>query len=138
MREARSPSRRKWPARTGISAVASLGLLLAACGGAKAAAPRAQSGGRIRGGTVTYASVTQANFNWLFPFETGTTALPQNTYIEDAMWMPLYDAGNGASPTINFSMSLAYPPEWSNGNRTVTIRLRKGFKWSDGTPRRPT
>jgi len=34
----------------------------------------------------------------------------------------------------DFSMDVAESYEWSNEYRTLTIRLRKGMKWSDGQP----
>ena len=45
------------------------------------------------------------------------------------MYRPLYWFGNGASPTLNTSLSLAHAPVY-NG-RTVTITM-KGWKWSNG------
>jgi len=45
------------------------------------------------------------------------------------MYRPLYWFGNGASPTLNTSLSLADAPVY-NG-RTVTITM-KGWKWSNG------
>jgi peptide/nickel transport system substrate-binding protein len=48
-------------------------------------------------------------------------------------WLPLYFEGDGAKPIINQRLSLAYPPTWSDGDRTVTINL-KHYMWSDGKP----
>ena len=31
-------------------------------------------------------------------------------------------------------LSLAKPATFSNGNKTVTIQLKQGYKWSDGKP----
>ncbi len=45
------------------------------------------------------------------------------------MYRPLYWFGNGASPTLNTSLSLADPPEY-NGNK-VTITMKR-WKWSNG------
>ena len=49
------------------------------------------------------------------------------------MWRPLYWFGNTSGLTFNKSLSLAYPPVFSNGNKTVTIKM-KNWKWSDGQP----
>ncbi len=46
------------------------------------------------------------------------------------MYLPLYTLNNTG---IDTSESLAYPPTYSNGDKTVTIRLRS-LKWSDGQP----
>jgi peptide/nickel transport system substrate-binding protein len=51
------------------------------------------------------------------------------------MYPPLYwfgGQGTGA-PLFNASLSLAYPPKYSDGGRTVTIQM-KHYKWSDGQP----
>ena len=31
-------------------------------------------------------------------------------------------------------MSLASQPKYSNGNKTVTVRMKTNYKWSDGQP----
>ena len=31
-------------------------------------------------------------------------------------------------------MSLAYEPVYSNGDKTVTVRLKTNYRWSDGQP----
>jgi peptide/nickel transport system substrate-binding protein len=49
------------------------------------------------------------------------------------MWRPLYFEGTGSSPTLNFAESFAYPPVYSDGDTTITIRL-KPERWSDGLP----
>ena len=50
------------------------------------------------------------------------------------MWRPLYWYGNGVSPTLVPSMSLADTPVYSNGDKTVTIRMKTNYRWSDGQP----
>jgi peptide/nickel transport system substrate-binding protein len=52
------------------------------------------------------------------------------TYL---MWRPLYFFGNGQSPTLNTSVSLAKPPVYSDNNTVATVTL-KSYRWSDGTP----
>lgn len=47
------------------------------------------------------------------------------------MYRPLYWFGNGTQPTLNTSLSLANPPVYTNGNRTVTVTL-KHCMWSNG------
>ncbi len=48
-------------------------------------------------------------------------------------WRPLYWFGNQGKPLFNPQLSLAYPPVFSNGGRTVTITL-KPYRWSNGAP----
>jgi peptide/nickel transport system substrate-binding protein len=45
------------------------------------------------------------------------------------MYRPLYWFGNGSTPTLNTSLSVAETPQY-NGD-TVTIKL-KGWKFSNG------
>ena len=48
------------------------------------------------------------------------------------MYRPLYMFGdNGDSVTVNYPLSPADAPVYSDGGKTVTINL-KGWKWSDG------
>jgi peptide/nickel transport system substrate-binding protein len=48
------------------------------------------------------------------------------------MFRPLYWFGLGQTPDLNPAISLAAPPVYSNGYKTVTVKM-KGFKWSNGT-----
>ena len=50
------------------------------------------------------------------------------------MWRPLYWPVNGTVPEIEPSMSIANPPVYSNGNKTVSITMKSNYKWSDGKP----
>ena len=50
------------------------------------------------------------------------------------MWLPLYNAPNGGTPEINYAVSVATAPVFSNGDKTVTINMKPNFKWSDGKP----
>ncbi|NUT36554.1 MAG: hypothetical protein HOV79_26160, partial [Hamadaea sp.] len=50
------------------------------------------------------------------------------------MYRPLYWFPDGASPKVNAALSLAEPPQFADGNKTVTIKLKPGYTWSDGSP----
>ena len=50
------------------------------------------------------------------------------------MWRPLYWYGNGVRPVVVPSMSLADPPVYSNGDKTVTVHMKTNYRWSDGQP----
>ena len=43
-------------------------------------------------------------------------------------------APKGPNPTIDYSQSIGLAPKYSNDDKTITITLKKGWKWSDGTP----
>jgi peptide/nickel transport system substrate-binding protein len=54
--------------------------------------------------------------------------------VQYEMWRPLYWYGNGVKPVVVPSMSLASAPVYSGGDKTVTIRLKTNYRWSDGQP----
>jgi peptide/nickel transport system substrate-binding protein len=66
------------------------------------------------------------NFN---PF-TGT-GLPTGQMVRGAIYEPLMITPLGGKPTVPW---LAQSWTWSNGNKTLTLNLAKGVKWSDGKP----
>ena len=71
---------------------------------------------------------------WIFP----VVNAPNDFYTSvndflNQMYPPLYAIGANGQDTFNPSQSLAYPPIYSNGGKTVTIRL-KHYVWSDGHP----
>ena len=71
------------------------------------------------------ASFTK-NFN---PY-TGT-GLPSGQFIKGAIYEPLMVSPLGGKPTIPW---LAQSWSWSNGNKTLTLNIAKGVKFSDGKP----
>ena len=50
------------------------------------------------------------------------------------MWRSLWWSPKGVAPVIDYSQSIGKPPVFSNDNKTVTVHLYPGWKWSDGTP----
>src|SRR3954465_2921600 len=64
------------------------------------------------------------NFN---PFT--STALPSGAFVKGAFYEGLTVSPEGGKPTQPW---LARSWKWSNGNRTLTLQLAKGVKWSDG------
>ncbi len=116
----------------GSMAVAACLMALAGCIVQPSAVVTA-AGPPIRGGTATFALQVGQDFSWIFPIENTANDEPWDLNVEESIWRPLYYAGTGADPTIDQSLSLAYPPVWSDHNQTVTIRL-KHYMWSDGKP----
>jgi peptide/nickel transport system substrate-binding protein len=141
-------SRRRW---TGVVAVLVASAVLAACGtgggsasgssgsGSKSTpassgtTPKLASGGTaVNGGTVTFALPPQSLANFIFPFVAPGYQTNQNLLnMEEMLYRPLYWYGVGNSPTLNTSMSLAYPPVYENGDTKVIVKL-KPWKWSNG------
>ncbi len=58
----------------------------------------------------------------------GTNNISQ---LQTMLFRPLYWYGNHYTPTMDPDYSLAEQPTFSNGDKTVTIKL-KPWKWSDG------
>ncbi len=64
------------------------------------------------------------NFN---PF-TGN-GLPSGQFVRGAIYEGLTVSPEGGKPTLPW---LARTRKWSNANKTLTLQLQKGVKWSDG------
>src|SRR5690349_22037957 len=84
--------------------------------------------GTPHAGTLTWAESPGTAPTWIFPvtpganYSTGTI----NTF-QYLMWRPLYWYSSGVSPVAVPSMSLADPPTYSNGDTTVTVRLKTSY-----------
>ena len=95
----------------------------------------APSSSVTKGGVIKYAEQPGAGPNWIFPVIDNQHSSVYTSYeFEDLMYRPLYWPTTGASPTVDFSRSLAGPPKFANSNKTITIKLDKGYKWSNGKP----
>jgi peptide/nickel transport system substrate-binding protein len=86
------------------------------------------------GGTVTFAQQPGNVPNYIFPITSANAYVSGNlTFFQPLLWRPLYWLGSGTKPVISSTLSLADPPTFSNGGRTVNVTL-KPYKWSDGQP----
>jgi peptide/nickel transport system substrate-binding protein len=94
----------------------------------------AASGTPRSGGTVTVGETVGNTPTWILPIITGSEDTIFNlNYFEYLFWPALYNQG-GVQPVIDEATSPADPPQWSNGDKTVSITLKSSWKWSDGTP----
>jgi peptide/nickel transport system substrate-binding protein len=59
------------------------------------------------------------------------TGLPSGQFVRGAVYEGLTISPEGGKPTLPW---LARTWKWSNGNKTLTLNLAKGVKWSDGKP----
>jgi peptide/nickel transport system substrate-binding protein len=86
-------------------------------------------------GTITWAEPPGSAPTWIFPIEPGAdfTVYSSDDFNYES-WRPLYWTQNGTSPNIDQSLSLAYPPTYSNDDKTVTVRMKTNYKWNDGQP----
>jgi peptide/nickel transport system substrate-binding protein len=87
-----------------------------------------------KGGTITYGQLTGSTPAWILPILPSAQASIYTQDFLDNQFLPLYNGPVGGTPEINYGLSLAPAPTFSNGNKTVTIHMKTGFKWSNGKP----
>jgi peptide/nickel transport system substrate-binding protein len=110
-------------------AVTACALVAAGCNGS---GNSAAGGTPAKGGTAVFAEPPSSPPSYIFPYMSSSVISDVNLFdFQYLMYRPLYWFGNGGQPTVNYSLSLAYPPKF-NGTK-VTITLRR-YKWSNGTP----
>src|SRR5271165_688794 len=117
----------------GVAAVAATALLAAGCGSSSNSSSPSSSSS-VKGATATVANLNGAGANMIFPF--ATTQFYSVTNYSDFMTqftLPLYQFGGNSNTSIsvNYPLSPAAAPIYSNGGKTVVINL-KGWKWSNG------
>lgn len=129
---------RNW--RVVLAAVAASSVL-AACGagpgrhsGTVTGRVIASTGTPVRGGTAYWAEQPLSPPNYIFPLVSGAYYSNENVYeFQTLMYRPLYWYGDRGTPRVDYSLSLADRPVYSDHDRTVTITL-KHARWSDGEP----
>lgn len=86
-------------------------------------------------GTITWAEPPGSAPTWIFPITPGAdfTVYSTDDFSYES-WRPLYWTQSGTSPKIDQALSLAYMPTYSNGDKTVTVRMKTNYKWNDGQP----
>ena len=124
-------------------AAALLAVGIAACGGSNnAAGPGSTSASSasasstapaVSGGTARAALPAGVTLNWIWPYTPLTNANEYNAEgFQMLMYRPLYEFGNnGPSVAVNYPLSLANAPVYTNGGKTVTMTM-KDWKWSNG------
>jgi peptide/nickel transport system substrate-binding protein len=88
------------------------------------------------GGELTFAEQPGAPPTYIFPLYDGANSENADiTYLQPLMWKPLYWFGhpNSSAATIDYQLSMADPPVFSDGNKTITMTL-KHYIWSNGKP----
>jgi peptide/nickel transport system substrate-binding protein len=129
-----------WRRRLRLAAVAAasvVALIVAGCsssGGSGGGSNSSSSGVPVKGGTATVSLAAGITLNWIFPFYSITNASVYNSnQFQWMLYRPLYMFGNNTNTnvTINYPLSPADAPIYTNGGKTVVINM-KGWKWSDG------
>src|SRR5436189_4331668 len=121
--------RTRWlPTTVAATSLAALAALVGS-----AAAPAATDGAGSATSTHQCLVMTGAgdpafvkNFN---PYT--ATGLPSGSFVQGAFYEPLIITGEGGLKPVPW---LARSWAWSNGNKTLTLNLAHGVKWSDGKP----
>src|SRR5579884_3107284 len=93
-----------------------------------------KKGSPASGGTITAGQLSGQTPTDIDPIINGTTCSTNTFQFVADMYIPLYYGPKGATPQIDYSQSAALPPVYSNHNTTVTIKIKPGLKWSDGSP----
>ena len=117
----------------GVAAAAATALLAAGCG--SSGSTQHQLVGRLRHGRSGHDRQHQRRRGQLHLPLHGTQCYSVNNY-EDFQYLmvrPLYMFGGNSNTSIsvNYPLSPANAPVYSNGGKTVVINM-KGWKWSDG------
>jgi peptide/nickel transport system substrate-binding protein len=126
--------RRKLSVAGGVAAVAAVAMLAAGCGSSSNNTTSSPSSSTsVKGAVATLANISGTGANCIFPLE--TTACYSVVNYEDFMYLmdrPLYMfGGNNNSIAVNYALSPAAAPVYSDGGKTVVINM-KGWKWSNG------
>jgi peptide/nickel transport system substrate-binding protein len=120
-------TRRTLALRAGAAALVA-GLALAACGTSNNAA----SANNAKA-TIAFAEGPGAAPNYIFPYMGCKFFSVANiNQFQFLMYRPLYWFGLGASTAVDYNLSMAQAPKWSDGAKKVTWTM-KGWKFSDGT-----
>jgi peptide/nickel transport system substrate-binding protein len=94
--------------------------------------PTRPRGTKLRGGTVFLTEAFGSAPSYIFPMYKLNDCSPGNVgQFMDMMYRPLYWYGNDYRPTVDYGYSIGRTPVFSDGGRTVTIKLNS-WKWSDG------
>src|SRR5579871_2591402 len=125
-------SKARWLATSfrGAAAVLAVGLTLAACGSGGSGA--GGGGGSEAHDTLSFAEGPGANPNYIFPYMgCAYFSVANINQFQFLMYRPLYWFGLGSSTQVQYPLSMANAPVFSDHSRTVTITM-KGWKFSDG------
>src|SRR5205823_12523862 len=111
-----------------IAAALAATTVLVATGAAPAAVAGPKAGHQCLVMTGSGDPAFTKNFN---PYTAGGGNLPSGAVVQGAFYEPLIITGEGGLKPVPW---LARSWAWSNGNKTLTLNLASGVKWSDGEP----
>lgn len=86
----------------------------------------------VQGGVASWACHVGFPPSTIFPFTPPERVGIRNLLeFQVLMFRPLYWLGRDGQPGVDYDLSLACPPQWSEDGHTVTVTL-KPWKWSNG------
>ncbi len=89
----------------------------------------------VPGGTVTFGMTAGATPTYIFPI---TPAANSSVYTADffqnLMWKPVWWTPVRDKLDVNYDLSLAAKPVFSDDFKTVTVSMKTNYKWSNGEP----
>ena len=88
----------------------------------------------MNGGTISLGQITGQTPTYIFPIAPGAQTSTGTISFLSQLFMPLYFGPAGARPQVYYPMSAANPPQFSADDKTVTIPMKPGLKWSNGDP----
>ncbi len=119
----------------GIVTVLGASLLLVACSTTVAPmSDRSSTSRSVSQDVASYSLLVGDTYSWIFPLYNQANAEPWDINPDAGMWRPLYYAATPGRTGISEDLSIAEPPIYSDGDTTVTVRLKRGWVWSDGAP----
>ena len=118
--------------RLGVCLVA-IALAATACGSTGGSTSAAANPPGKAADTATFALPPNTVPNWIWPFAPlANFSLTNSGTFQWLMYRPLYWFGDSSGgPALNPGLSLANLPTYTDGGRTVTIKL-KPYAWSNG------
>jgi peptide/nickel transport system substrate-binding protein len=93
-----------------------------------------KSGTAASGGTIVAGQLTGQTPTDISPIINDATCSTDTFQFVADQYIPLYYGPTGGTPALDNSLSAAKPAKYTDGDKTVTITIKPGLKWSDGTP----
>lgn len=92
------------------------------------------AGTPVKGGVITQGQLTGSTPTYIFPIAPSADSGTGSFSLFTELFMPLYGGPVGARPEVNYGISAANKPVWSDNDTVITIPLKTGLKWSNGAP----
>jgi peptide/nickel transport system substrate-binding protein len=109
-----------------VAGAMTIGLVAPTVGGAASAKVSTASN------TITFAEGAGAAPNYIFPYlGCQYFSVATLSQFQELTYRPVYWFGTPGSSAVDYSLSPAKAPVFSNGNKTITIDM-KGWKFADG------